>query len=78
VLPVATGGEGSGRADATACVSGWPASRSNGCAEASGQHMLEEAAQEPLRGEGHGALLAAMRVVLPAEGDLGVGDREQN
>jgi hypothetical protein len=45
--------------------------------EASGQHMLEEAAQELLRRERHGALLAAMRVVLPAEGDSGVGDGEQ-
>src|SRR6266851_4484766 len=45
--------------------------------EASGQHMEEEAAQELLRREGHGALLAAVRVVLPAEGDPGVGDREQ-
>jgi hypothetical protein len=45
--------------------------------EASGQHMLEEAAQELLRRERHGALLAAMRVVLAAEGDSGVGDGEQ-
>src|SRR5216683_450910 len=39
--------------------------------------MLEEAAQELLRREGHGALLAAVRIVLPAKSDLGVGDREQ-
>ena len=39
--------------------------------------MLEEAAQELLRRERHGALLAVVRVVLPAKGDLGVGDREQ-
>ena len=40
--------------------------------EASGQHMLEEAVQELLRRERHGALLTAMRVVLPAEGDRGI------
>src|SRR5260370_28053836 len=45
--------------------------------EASGQDVLYEAAQELLRRERHGALLAAMRVVLPAEGDSGVGDGEQ-
>src|SRR5216683_7359776 len=45
--------------------------------EPSGQDVLDKAAQELLRGEGHGALLAAVRVVLPAEGYLGVGDREQ-
>ena len=39
--------------------------------------MLEEAAQELLRRERHGALLTAVRVVLPAKGDLEVGDREQ-
>src|ERR1700737_3773500 len=37
----------------------------------------EEAPQELLRREGHGGLLAAVRVVLPAEGNPGVGDREQ-
>ena len=42
--------------------------------EASGQYMLEEASQELLRRERHGAVLAAMRIVLPPEGDLGVGD----
>src|SRR5260370_3368167 len=42
--------------------------------EASGQYMLEEASQELLRRERHGALLAAIRIVLPPEGDLGVGD----
>ncbi len=40
--------------------------------EASGQHMLEEAVQELLRRERHGAMLTAMRVVLPAEGDRGI------
>src|SRR5229473_8456889 len=40
--------------------------------EASGQHMLEEAAQELLRRERHGAMLTAMRIVLPAEGDRGI------
>ena len=40
--------------------------------EASGQHMLEEASQELLRRERHGAMLTAMRVVLPAEGDRGI------
>ena len=35
--------------------------------EASGQHMLAEAAQELCRGERHDALLVAMRVVFPSE-----------
>ncbi len=34
------------------------------------QHMLYEAAQELVRGKCHGALLAVMSVVLPAEADL--------
>ena len=35
--------------------------------EASGQHMLAEAAQELARGLGHDALLVAVRVVFPSE-----------
>ena len=35
--------------------------------EASGQHMLAEAAQELCRGERHDALLVAVRIVFPSE-----------
>ena len=35
-----------------------------------GQHMLDEAAQELLGGQCHCALLAVVRVVLPAKADL--------
>ena len=38
--------------------------------KASRQHMLDEAAQELFRGKCHGALLAAVRIVLPVEADL--------
>ena len=43
-----------------------------------GQDMLEETAQELFRGEGHGTLFAAMRVVLPTEGDRTVCNSEQS
>ena len=39
--------------------------------KASWQHMLYEAAQELFGSKCHGALLAVMSVVLPAEADLG-------
>src|ERR1700686_2033106 len=40
--------------------------------EPSGQDVLYKAAQELLRRERHGAMLTAVRVVLPAEGDRGI------
>ena len=39
--------------------------------KASGQDMLQEAAQELFGGKCHGALLAVVGIVLPAEADLG-------
>ena len=41
-----------------------------------GKNVLDEAAQELLAGKSHGALPAVMRVVLPSEGDVRVGDGE--
>ena len=38
--------------------------------EAPGQHVQQEASQELICGEGHDLLLAAVSVVLPAEGDV--------
>jgi hypothetical protein len=38
-----------------------------GSDEAAGQHMLAEAAQERARGEGHDALLVAVRIVFSSE-----------
>ena len=35
-----------------------------------GEHMKEEAAQELVSGKSHNALPSAMRIVLPAEGDM--------
>jgi hypothetical protein len=40
--------------------------------------MLEETAQELFRGEGHGTLFAAMRIVLPPEGDRTLCNSEQS
>ena len=39
--------------------------------KASGQDMLQEAAQELFGGQCHGTLLAVVSVVLPAEVDFG-------
>ena len=39
--------------------------------KASRQHMLEESAQELFGSKCHGALLAVVSVVLPAEADFG-------
>jgi hypothetical protein len=58
-----------------ACTVGHP---SEVAGEAPGQDVLQEAAQELLRGESHGALLAAVGIVLPAEGDLIICNREQS
>ena len=38
--------------------------------------MLQEAAEELCAVESHGALLAVIRIILPAEADLGFGDGE--
>lgn len=38
--------------------------------EPAGQHVLQESSQKLRRGEGHGTLLVAVGVVLPAESNL--------
>ena len=45
--------------------------------EASGQHMLAEAAQELACGERHDALLVAVRVVFPSEAHVAAIKAEQ-
>jgi hypothetical protein len=41
-----------------------------------GQHVLQKPAEELGAGESHGALLVVIRIILPAEPDLRIGDGE--
>jgi hypothetical protein len=61
----------------SACTVGHPAEIAD-TREAPGQDVLQEAAQELFAGEPHDALLAAVGIVLPAEGDLIICNREQS
>jgi len=39
-----------------------------------GKHMEKKAAQKLFRCDGHQLLFAAMRIILPAEGDLAISE----
>jgi len=55
----------------------WRGSRNIECAGTSGQDMLEELPQELLVRQRHGAALAMVRIVLPAERHVGIGHIDQ-
>src|SRR5260370_40439281 len=61
----------------SACAVGHPAEGAD-TREASREDVLQEAAQELFAGEPHDALLAAVGIVLPAEGDLIICNRKQS
>ena len=46
--------------------------------EAVGKDVQQESSQEFVSGKGHLALLVAMRVILPAEGNVAIGKGKQS
>src|SRR5260370_363920 len=65
------------RAAAIACAHGWPTSRSSGCGEILWVRHAGGNGAGTLPGRGHGTLFAAMRIVLPTEGDRTLCNSEQ-